>query len=376
MKLKLKTAEFQNMVARAIKGASCNSNLAITQMMAIELTDNKLTLTTTDNSNYLYVSKDKVVGDNFYAVVYMDKFSKLISKLTCDEMTIEVNRDSKKDLDTLVIHGNGKYIIELPYDEDGELVEFPDPLGTEDEPEFIEADTKLSLIKLMLSTAKPSLMTGTKVPQYTGYYVGKNIVATDTYKICSIDVEMLEEPVIIPAEYLDLLEAMEYEDVHIKYNAEEGIIIFSTPDVTVYGHSLEGIEDYKIDAILSVVEQPYPSSCKIEKSALMQMLERLSLFVDTYDKNSVYLTFTKDGMEISNKRDKGSEIIPYKESVDFAPFTCCIDINLFRTQVKAYQSEIIEVLYGQEGRIKFVDGNVRQIIALADDDRFEEGEDE
>lgn len=372
MKLKLNTAEFQNMVAKATKGSSNNTNLYITQLMSIELVDNTLVLTTTDGSNYLYVKRSKVSGDNFYAVVPVDKFSKLIAKLTCDEITLELHESANKDLDTLIIHGNGKYTIELPYDEDGELVEFPDPVTDVKVEDFDIVNVKKAVVQMMLNTAKPSLMMGTKAPQYTGYYVGKTIVATDTYKICSIDIPVFETPIILPAEFVDLLDVITDEDIEVRYNAET--VIMHTPEVTVYGNTLEGIDDYKIDAISAVADQPYPSCCKVDKSALAQLLDRLSLFVDTYDKNSIYLTFTKEGLEVSNKKDRGSERIPYIESTDFEDFTCCIDINMLKTQVKAYQSDALEILYGQESRIKFVDGNIRQILALAQDDRFESEE--
>ena len=108
------------------------------------------------------------------------------------------------------------------------------------------------------------------------------------------------------------------------------------------------------------------------------MLDRIALFVDVFDKNSVYLTFTKEGLEVASKQDSGAELIPYKESSKFKAFTCCLDIELFKTQVKASPSDIIEILYGKDNSIKFVQDNVKQILALADDDRLgeEESEDE
>lgn len=377
MKLKLNTAEFQNMVAKATKGSSGNTNLYMTKLIAIELKDNTLTLTTTDGSNYLYIRRSKVSGDDFYAVVPVDKFSKLVSKLTSEDVTLELHESSKNELDTLIIHGDGRYVIELPYDEDGELVEFPDPLSEISDSDTDTVTLKKAIVQMMLNTAKPSLMVGTKAPQYTGYYVGNSIVATDTYKICSINVPVFETPMILPAEFVDLLDVITDEDIDVEYVGDT--IVFRSSDVIVYGTTLEGIDEYKIDAISAVVEQPYPSCCKVDKSLLLQLLDRLSLFVDTYDKNSIYLTFTKEGLEVSNKKDRGSERIPYIESTDFSDFTCCIDINMFKTQVKAYQSDEIEILYGQESRIKFVDGNIRQILALAEDDRFtsdEDGDDE
>lgn len=368
MKFSIKTNEFQDMVAKATKGASVDNNLFISQLMSISLKDNVLTLKTTDTTNYLYVRKEKVAGDDFEVVVPAEKFSKLIARLTCEDVVLEVV-ESEGDLDKLIVKGNGNYTIELPYDEEGELVEFPDPVAEalDAGEEWSETEVNLSTIHLLLSTAKAALMQGTDALCYTGYYCGDKVVTTDTYKICGIDIQMFDEPKLIPTELMDLLDVMTQEKIAVSYN--DDTLIFSTDNVIVYGHTLEDIEKYQIGPISGLLEQEFKSSCAVEKAHLLQMLDRISLFVDVFDKNSVYLTFTKDGMEVSSKKESGAELVPYKESNKFKAFTCCLDIDLFKTQVKASPSEIITIYYGDERAIKFLDGNCKQILSLAEDDR-------
>ena len=370
MKLTINTAQFQNMVAKAVKGAGMNSDLFITQLMSISLKNNLLTLETTDNNNYLYIRQTKVAGEDFSVVVPAEKFSKLISRLTCQETTLEI-QSKGGELDKLVVKGNGKYVIELPYDEEGNLIDFPDPVeATLDKGEFwSNTELQLTTVKHILSTAKAALLVGKDDMCYSDYYCGERVVATDTYKICGIDIKIFDAPKLISPQLMDLLDVMTTETISVMYRDDSDIVIFDTPEVVVYGTVDEGIEDYKIDAISGLIDEQFPSSCKIEKQPLMQMLDRLSLFVDVFDKNSVYLTFTKEGLMVSSKQDSGSEIIPYKESTDFNDYTCCLDIDLFKTQVKAYQADFIEILYGKENSIKMVQGNTKQIIALADDDR-------
>lgn len=366
MKLTINTASFQNMVAKAIKGAGMNSDMLITQLMSISLKNNLLTLETTDYSNYLYVKQSKVAGDDFSVVVAVEKFAKLISKLTCQDVTLEVH-SKDGELDKLIVKGNGRYVLELPYDENGELITFPDPLEEASNDFWNSGEVQLSTVKHILNSAKASLLVGKDDLCYSNYYVGDRVVTTDTYKICGIDVKIFEEPKLISPRLMDILEVMSSENIDIRY--KDDVVIFDTPEVVLYGLVESGIEDYKIDAISSLIDEQFPSSCKIEKQPLMQMLDRLSLFVDVFDKNSVYLTFTKDGMMVSSKQDSGEEIIPYKESTEFHDYTCCLDIDLFKTQVKAYQDDVLEILYGKDNSIKFVSGNTKQVIALADDDR-------
>lgn len=381
MKLQINAGVFQNMVARAVKGSGSDKNFYITQLMAIELKDNTLTLTTTDGNNYLYVKEEKIAGDDFYAVVPVERFSKLVAKFTCDEITLSIPEAKSGELDRLDIKGNGRYSIELPYDEEGELIEFPDPMSDDDGEVWSDSQVKLSILKKIHSITKSSVMTGDLDSHYRGYYVGDKVVATDTFKVCSVNVPLLENPCLVSPTMMDLIDVMNDEEVEIRTNNE--YIVVDSKHTTIFGPVWNGIENYPIDAITSLLDEPYDSSCKVNKTQLIQVLERMALFVDTYDKNSVYLTFTKNGLDVSSKKDKGSELIPYIESTNFKDYTCCADIGLFTSQVKAYPDEAIEIMYGKMpyliededgasinfGNVKFIGDKVKQIVALADDER-------
>ena len=360
MKMTINTSTLQNMVAKAMKGASCNKMIPLTGLMAIELTDHLLTLITTDATNYLYVREDKVEGDDFYVVIQAEMFSKLISKLTCEKVTLEL-RDN-----TLMVTGNGKYSIELPLDEEGELIKYPDPLN-EFPTNVDETTVNLSTIKLILATAKSALANTLEVPCYTGYYVGNKVVATDTYKICGINIKLWDEPALISPEMMNLLDI--FTDEKITAVRDGNVMLFESASCTVYGTLMDSIEDYQIEAIEGLLEQGFESSCKLTKSALLQLLDRLALFVSPYDKNGIYLTFTKDGLQIESKQANSVETIPYAESKNFRDFTCCVDIEMLHSQVKANTGDGITIHYGEDNAIKITDGNVAQVVALLEDDR-------
>lgn len=360
MKMTINTSTLQNIVAKSMKGASCNKMIPLTGLMAIELKDHCLTLITTDATNYLYVREDKVEGDDFYVVIQAEMFSKLISKLTCEKVSLEL-----KD-NILMVTGNGKYSIELPLDEEGELIKYPDPLAGKT---FVGDDytINLSTIKLILATAKSALADTMEVPCYTGYYVGNKIVATDTYKICGIDIKLWDEPTLISPEMMNLFDIFTDEKIAVYRNGNT--MVFKSANCTVYGTLMDSIDDYQIEAIEGLLEQTFDSSCKIAKSALLQLLDRLALFVSPYDKNGVYLTFTKNGLQIESKQANSVEVIPYTESDNFHDFTCCVDIEMLHSQVKANTGDGIVIHYGEDNAIKLTDGNVAQVVALLEDDR-------
>ena len=360
--MKLKTEKLQELVSRAIKGCSNDKMIPITGLMSIELANHKLTFATTDAINYLFITEDKVDGEDFNVVVQADTFSKLISRMTCESITLELTGSE------LNVKGNGEYKIELPLDEEGEPIKFPRPLNSVDivavKPDY---EIKLSTIKQLLTVNKPALATSDDGSCYTGYYVGESVVTTDSYKICGTAIKIFDEPVLIRPEMMDLLDVMASEDVKVYIEADT--IVFTTPDCIVYGKKLEGIEEYKIDAISGLLDLDFPSECSVSKDAILQALDRLALFVGPYDKNGIYLTFTREGLMITSKKSSGTEVIPYKTSKDFKDFTACINIDMLQTQIKAHTLDEITIQYGLDNALKIVDGNITQIIAFIEDDR-------
>ena len=365
----LNTIVFKDMVARARKGASNNSILPITSMMAIELKDNKLTLITTDNTNYLYVIQDKVEGNDFYVTVIADTFAQLIAKTTSENITLEL-----KD-NFLEVVGNGKYSIELPTEE-GNIIKFPDPRD-EEELDPLE-DIKLSDVNHIIKSAKASLAVTMENPVYTNYYCGESVLATNEYKICNVDVQLWEEPRLISPQLMDLVALITAEDIAV--SAKDDIIMFSTPTCQVYGRTTTGVEDFPADSIKSAVQANFLASCQLKKQEMLQLLDRISLFVSGTDDNEVYITFTKEGLQLSSKASSGIETVKYISSTDFKEFTGVIDIKMLIDQLKALEDEDVVIGYMNEGEdedtsntaIKFTEGNVDLLVALLDDDRLGE----
>ena len=355
MQLKIKTEKLKEMVSRAIKGASNNKLIPITSLMAVQLKDHVLTIITTDATNYLYIKEDKIEGDDFYVVVPVEVFSKLIARMTCETITLAVESN------ILQVKGNGNYNIELPMDEEGEAIKYPDPLG-EVKLQGEGKEIHLSTIQTILNSVKPSLAMTLEIPCYTGYYVGDKVVATDTYKIAMMDTKISDEAMLVSPEAMNLLAVMTSEKINM--DIVDNVIVFTSPDCIVYCTKMEGFDEFDYDGLSGAVNAKFPSTCKIPKNSLLQVLDRLALFVSPYDKNGIHLTFTTDGLQISSKSSSGVELIPYSESKKFKNFSCDIDIAMLLSQIKAQATDMLEIHYGADTSIKMVDGNIIQVTAL------------
>ena len=359
--LKIKTTKLQEMLSRAVKGASCNKLVPMTSLLTMELQGGKLTITTTDKTNYLYVTED-VDGDDFYVCVSVEKLPKLIARLTCEDVILDLKEKY------LEVKGNGTYQIEFQLDENGEMVRFPRPLDGLHEEKV--GSVTLATIKAILSNIRPALATAVSTPQYTKYFAGHLdtgdvIIATDTFKISAMKTKLFDDKSrLISAEIMDLLDTVIDDTIDIY--ADDDKLIFKSAHSIVYGYAGDGIQHFNANAIAAYLGKGYPSSCKVSKVEILQVLDRISLFVDYLDNDIIGLTFEKDGMLINSRRENGSEKIPYISCENYAECGGIISLDRFRTQLKAQTGDSVDIFFGDAKSIKLVDGDSSFIVALGE----------
>ena len=355
MKLTISTTRLQALLNKAVKGAGSNKLIPMTSLIAIKLKDGVLTLTTTDATNYLSLIEKDISGDEFYVAVQVDLLAKLVSRMTCDEVILEVV-DS-----VLNVIGNGKYQIELDAEDDGSLVKLPNPI------EKFKKDTKIGttdsqVVLRTLSSIKPALATTMDYPWFTCYYVGKDITATDTYTVANNQEGFLKKPKLISSTVMDLL-GLFSGTIDIYLDGDK--MLFEAESGVVYGIVPNGIENYSIDAISGLVNQDFDYSCSVSKSSLLSLLDRISLFVGTYDNGNITLSFGKDGLDVTSKY--ANEKIAYINSDNSGEFTCKTDVYTLATHVKAQTGSEITIVYGDDNALKLIDGDITSVIALLEE---------
>lgn len=362
MELTIKTSELQDMVGKVIKCSSNNKLIPITSLMNIKVESNTLTIATTDATNYFYSKKaEKVDCEDIEISVMADLFTKLVQKTTADEIKLEIESG------VMNVKGNGTYKVELPFDENGNPIKFPNKISDN----FREpaGTIKLSTIKNIINVNKPSLAVNMEFPALTCYYCGDKVITSDRKKICDTDIKVFEKPMLITSTLMELLGSVSDEDIEVTITDAD--IVFTSNNDVIYAPITEGVETFPVGPITSLVESEFVSSCKVSKSAILNVIDRLSLFVSPYDKHGIYLTFNNEGVILSSKKSSGKELISFIESNNFAPYTCCIDIEMLRSQIATCEDETIELHYGSEIAIKLVNKNIIQIVALLEDDRME-----
>lgn len=360
--MKVVTSRMKDAVNKAIKGAGFNNLIPITSMIGIKLSDGKLRLLTTDMTNTLCIIIDKVSGVDMDITVDADKFGKLISKTTSEDIELLIIDD------VLSIKANGTYKIPLISDEEG-LISFPDIKPLDDK--NVQCSTKLSSVMQAYNINKSALAKTLENPALTGYYCGDTVISTDANVITFNQFKMfdIENPILISAQQMQLLTLNTKEDIEV-YIGKTGIQ-FVTEDVIIDGSIMEGIEDFPAEEVNAYLGEAFTSMCKVPKDLLIGILDRLSLFIEPYDKNGAYFTFTRKGINIHSKKDASTEVINYVESKDFEPFVCCVDIPMLKEQLQSNPDDTVKIYYGNENALKIESGKVIQVIALLEDEEID-----
>lgn len=360
MKLTVKTTTFQELMLKAIKGASCNKLSAITNFVFIEHKDNVLSLVTTDGTNYLKVSQKDVPGTGFNVVTDIGVLSKLVLKMTSETTSLEVV-DSN-----LVVVGNGKYEIALPLDVDGEFVTYPNIMPNVST--NVWATVSMDGIRSVLATNKAALADTLEIPSLTTYYFSNDqVISSNGFVVCANKVKAFETAgMLLSPELVELMGIITDKNASVIIDSEN--ILIKTDSIFISGKLFPGLEEYPIDSITQFLTTSISNSCVVNKAKLLEVIDRLLLFVDpAYDENGVYLDFEANALIMSSKKSQASESIKYEEKGVNSPFVCLVDITTLKSQLNAQPVDKVQIFFGIDEAIKLCSDSVTQIIALYGD---------
>ena len=119
------------------------------------------------------------------------------------------------------------------------------------------------------------------------------------------------------------------------------------------------------------------SVCKLSKSELNQVVDRVSLFISATEKDNkpLKLSFDKKCLNISNKNDSSSEDVEYISIDNFTPYTCLINFENLKS-IAAVQSDNITIYFEDENALKFVGDKTKHLSSLILDGYVSEASEE
>jgi len=259
----------------------------------------------------------------------------------------------------LQVKGNGNYKLDMPLDEEEQLVIINDDLI-----ETKEKSIKINVeeLKNVLKTHKASVAETMEVPCLVGYYFNEKAITTNRFLVTTTNINLFGREVLLSSSLAELLYLFK-ED--IKVIVTNNRAIFENENLKISGYIMDEIADYPVESIEKISASVFDYSIKIDKKSLLQAVDRLTLFVDPFDENGIYLDFETSGVSLKNKKSNGTEFVEYdKESKEEIKFRCFSDIEFLVSQLNSYPEDTVEIEFGSKVLIKFKSENVTQMLAL------------
>lgn len=354
MQIKIKTETLKTLTSKAVKGMSNNKMLPITEMIGITVVGTNLSLLSTDGTNKVEIKAKIENPENvdFSLAVNGNTFSKLIQKTTTEFTTLILEDDK------LTVKGNGSYSFAIPVDEDGNKIVF-ESLSLEGEQEEVNVES----LKNSYLLNKESVATTMEVPAYTGfYYDNSGSVATNSLKISYLKEVIIKNPVLLFTSFVQLFSLIDEKTAKITQTSSE--ICVSSDSVIIKGPKMTDLSEFPIDSIKPFLDIEMPNEVRVNKQALLNLLDRIAIFVTPYDKNGIKIDFTKDGVRVWTLKGESNELLPYVSVKHQEDFSIKIDVINFKALVSSNPNEEVIIQYGNPNAIKMMFGNSIQIAAL------------
>lgn len=355
--IKFKTEDLIKVVAQLDKLVP-SKLLEITRYWHIESVEDEVYFTAYDGSNFIRVA---VPGKGEIDVmVKSEQFGKLINKTTSEFVKLVPGNESLK------LIGNGEYQIEI-VQEDESYPSFDEYL-TED---LTEENALLINTKLFYSVANINDSAVSKSGAdgiFTGYLIDNDkAITTDIIRVCINPIESFEKKILIPASLMNVLASLSDEKMYM-WLLEDDSVYISTSTVEVYGKLMEGIEDY-ID-VTQLDEQEFEGSVALPTLAIHDILERLTLFMNTFDKGTVIFKFSKSSLTIQTTTNS-YEKVKYAAGTNKpnpVEFECRLNSLLLRDIISTVSEDHFEIEYGNDAAIRIKSNGVVYFLALQEEE--------
>ena len=359
--MKIKTSIFQQMVGTAVKVCSFNKMLPLTSLMEIKTDKEGMTLITTDTVTTFEYRLGMEGLEESNVVVDANVISALAQKITTPEMELTVTGNS------LIISGNGVYNIPIRVDESGNVIELPKITVPNSQPEHVNLQRIREMIKVCSASVSPTV----EAKELNNYYLGKDAVTTDQIKVTVLqDTGLgLKKPLFLKASAADIISATTFVEADL-YTLEDKVYLIGKTfkfEIAVDNGDLEYFTNGALKYVDKNKDVKYDYSIKLHKSNVLDVLDRLGLFIGDYDSKAVYFHVSKNNLEIHNKDKSSHETLSFLEENlgdDFKEEEFILNIEWTKQLLNVLPEDTFTLSFNANARnVKINNANITQIIS-------------
>lgn len=289
-KITLSTVLIQDLISRVLRGARGDKNIPITNWIHIhsDLDSPDIHATVFDGITYYRVF-DTLEGqhEEFDVVAPFEKLAKIFPKLHgSSNTTLKIMNNTFK-----VICGKSSYNIEIPVDENGDLVEYPEEnylnKGVEFPYEF-RLQFEKGEVSSILSSLGSSLLVGESFPELGGIFIDETgSYASDSRVVSEYFNVRSDKEVLIPRSVAKVLEFMDSNDgICLEYlgdfDKNEVFYARNGHSVMVSSNSLS-TKNYPITSIKNALNVDYTVNVSVDTEEMLSAIRCISVLLDTME---------------------------------------------------------------------------------------------
>lgn len=357
MDIRFKTEDLAKVVTQLDKLAP-SKLLEITRYWHIESVEDEVFFTAYDGSNFIRVA---IPGKGEIDVmVKSEQFGKLINRTTSEYVKLVPGKESLK------LVGNGEYQIEI-VQEDESYPSFDNYL-TEDMTEDNALTINTSLFYNVANVNDSAVSKSGADGIFTGYLLDHDkAITTDIIRVCINPIKSFGKKILIPSSLMNVLSSLSDEKMYL-WILEDNDIYVSTSTVEVYGKLMDGIDDY-ID-VTQLDDQEFEGMVSLPTLAVHDILERLTLFMNTFDKGTVIFSFDEGALTLQTTTNSFEKVKYHKGEgkQNAVEFECRLNSMLLRDILSTVSEDYFEVHYGNDASIKIKSNGVIYFLALQEEE--------
>jgi DNA polymerase III sliding clamp (beta) subunit (PCNA family) len=363
----LQTKNFQESCKKILDAVDSNSSFIVNETLELEGKGQTLYLNVTNKEYYVSVKIPLDVEVSFHAVVNAQLFLNLISKITTDELDLSVK-------DTfLMVKGNGNYKIPLIFD-DSNMVTLP-KITIENVTNMFSI--KNSILQSILKYNRKELSKGSGAsPVQKLFYIDEKGAITFTNGAC-VNNFTLEQKVVLTLteKIVKLFRLFKSEEVTFTMGFDEistGVIAQKVSFVdeqislsVIITTQEELIQKFPVQGIRKWLEDTYDYTVTIDRIAVLESLNRLSLFAKNgSDLGTTYMVFNPEGVTIFDAKKENSEEVKYVNTEErlSQPYEALFNVNDLKTTLESSEGQHMVFSFGNHRAAIIKRNDINNII--------------
>lgn len=341
---KINRNQFASMLSKVSKAAAKSAIEPLTELVQIEVHNNKLALSATD-ARTTFVQRcalDSEV-DDFTVAIKIMLFERVVSRITTESL------EFKLEGDILVMKGNGIYKFPVTMEE-STIVKLP-PINIINEGEDFKIQISVKEMKDIIAATCRFVAPASIRPQFAGYWFGNEVIATETNVVCFYHKQVFPTPTYLLSSAVELLTLVDDETITVVKKGQR--IQFRGATTLLDTREHEQMDTFPAEDLCGHLQVEYPSKAVMNVKDFRGVIDRVMLFVDPVKHNyGCIFSFEKDGLAVNDKAGCFHEKVMYQTVEGFQPFVCEMGADSMQILLDLPDQETVDVYFGSEAVLK------------------------